>query len=93
MNHLRPVGAKTESVPSSEIIGQIELPTALADELQGPQRSNESVSLAELEKFVRRLWRENGRIRHRVSMLERLLSDQSRAGARRRELERKALMR
>jgi len=66
-----------------EVIGQIELPGDLAEGRSG-------LSLRELENIVRRLHRENGRMRSRLATIERLLSDADDGTARRRELRARA---
>ena len=78
---------KGEVVPftrPAEEIGSVTLPAPLADEVE-----RDGATLEALGRLVRRLDRENGRIRRRLAALERAMSDAETGAGRRAELRRR----
>jgi hypothetical protein len=67
-----------------EEIGRVALPARLADEVE-----RDGATLEALARLVRRLDRENGRIRRRLAAVERALTDGETGAARRAELRRR----
>jgi hypothetical protein len=78
-----PVPLRAVPAFRGEVIGEIALPAELIE-------GRCDITLAEVAAMVRRLRRENGRLRQRLSAIERLLSEGESGGARRRELRERA---